>query len=212
MTLTTGIRLAAYLALAALAGAGCKQTVSYVKAPPSGEPALIKPNLEGAKASTGGASATITPPLATALLVQSLPEPKPPWTESTPVESKLPVPLPDGTRTEVTRVDREYVKSGDAAKNIRLSLTDTRGIPALLLFIQSFEAFQNDGGYRRSIKINDAPAWLTYTYGPNREADGTGSIVFIYRERFLIQIDGGLGVSADELQLLAAALRLDALR
>ena len=128
------------------------------------------------------------------------------------MESKQPVPLPDGTRSEVTRVDREYVKSGDAAKNVKISITDTRGIPALLLFIESYEESAGESGYRKKMDADGVPAWLTYAFGPNREADGTGSVTLIYRSRFHIQLDGGTGVSASDLTNLVSSFNFDALK
>lgn len=208
----TSSRVLALAATLAVLGAGClKPAADYVKAPPS-QPIEVKPNVEGSQASTGGAEATITPPLATELLVRALPKPQAPWTVTTPVESKQPVPLPDGTRTEVTRVDNEYVKAGDAAKNVKISLTDTRGIPALLLFIESYEPSEWETGYRKNISVNDEKAWLNYTFGPNREEDGTGSVTLIYRSRFHIQLDGGNGVSADELVDLVNSFDFDAIK
>ncbi len=205
-------RILALGATLAILGAGClKPAADYLKAPTS-TPIEVKPNVEGSKASTGGAEATITPPLATELLVQSLPKPPEGWTATTPVESKQPVPLPDGTRSEVTRLESEYVKGGDAVKNVKISITDTRGIPALLLFIESYEESAGESGYRKKMDAGGAPAWLTYAFGPNREADGTGSVTLIYRQRFHIQLDGGTGVSASDLTNLVSSFNFDALK
>ena len=205
-------RVLVIASLATLFGAGCwSSPPDYVQAPTS-TPVVVQPNKEGAKASTGGAEATITPPLSTDLLVSALPKPPEGWTVTEPVESKLPLPLPDGTRAEATKLDREYRKGGDAVKNVRISITDTRGIPALLQFMQSFEASETDAGYRRSVTLKDSVAWISYTYGPKREEDGTGSMTIVNRERFLIQIDGGTGVSAAELTALATSFTYDALK
>ncbi|HWR00128.1 MAG TPA: hypothetical protein VN397_04775 [Candidatus Methylomirabilis sp.] len=205
-------RTLAVFAFILLQGAGCwTKAPTYVKATPSA-PVEVKPNVEGAKASTGGADATITPQIATEFLVSALPIPKDPWTAADPVESRQPVPLPDGTRSEVTRVDREYRKNGNAEQNIRISITDTRGIPALLLFMNSFEAYNNPSGYRKPLTSPNAATWLTYALGPNGAENGTGSVIQVYRERFLIQIDGGTGVSADELEAFVRSFDADALK
>lgn len=194
-----------------LVGIGCQPAPSYQKAEPTVAPE-VKPNPQGAKASTGGAEATITPQLATELLVRALPNPSDAWTAADAVEVKLPVPLPDGTRTEYTRVDREYRKDGDAEKFARISLTDTRGVPALLLFLNSYEPYDNASGYRKSLDQADATGWIAYTFGPNGETDGTGSVTMLIRGRFVVQIDGGTGVPASELEALARAFHIDALK
>lgn len=204
-----------YLTVIALAtvllGIGCQTAPPYQKAEPKIAPE-VKPNPEGAKASTGGAEATITPQLATELLVRSLPEPTYPWGAMEPVESKLPIPLPDGTRTEYTRVDREYRKADTATRYVKVSISDTRGIPALLLFLNAFEAYNNPSGYRKELVIPNAKAWLAYTDGRSEFEPDYGSITLVYRDRFLIQIDGGEGISSEELESLVRTFNFDALK
>jgi len=205
-------RLTVLVMTATLLGGGCRSPeLAYQKAPPTVAPE-VQPNPAGAKASTGGAEATITPQLATELLVRALPDPTDAWTAADAVEIKLPIPLPDGTRTEYTRVDREYRKDGDAEKFARISLTDTRGIPALLLFLDSYEPYENESGYRKALDQTDSLGWISYALGANGEKDGTGSVTQLIRGRFVVQIDGGTGVSAADLEALARSFNVSALK
>jgi hypothetical protein len=184
-----------------LLGAGCFQKTEYVEAPIS-TPVHIEANLEGAKASTGGQEATITPQLKTVKLVDALPDPDKlsNTTADQPIEQFNPVPLPDGTRTEYTSVAREYtVKKETEDIRLQVTISDTRGIPVVSAFTKSFTEFDTPDGYRRPIDFNGAEAWVQYTYDPEGLKNGFGSFTMLYRERFLIQIDGSLGMSEDEL-------------
>jgi hypothetical protein len=205
-----------YLLAAAMVmtGAGCmSEKTSYVKAPETPN-IVVQPNEEGARASTGGVDATVTPVLSTDLIIKAFPSTKQ-AVASEPVETKKPVPLPDGTRSEYVIVSRDYiVNSADGSKkSYGVSITDTRGIPALLAFIQSYSAYDTAEGYRKSIASDpDRTMWVTYAYGPNKEQDGAGNLLMNFRNRFLIQIEGGNGVSADDLTAFMSSFNLDALR
>lgn len=197
------------MAFLTLTGFGCKSQPEYVPAPKT--PFFQVPaSPEGGKASTGGESATITPPLATNLLVQALPPATDEWGAGEPVESLNPAPLPDGTRTEYVTVTRVY-SNGDE-KTVSLSLTDTRGIPAVYAFLDSYAERSDEAGFRRAVKVGDLDGWVNFAYGPNREADGSGSLFLLFNERFLIQLDGGVGVTPDMLTSLASRFNFDALR
>jgi hypothetical protein len=202
------------IAVILLTGAGCTNAkTTYVKSPESAN-IVVQPNLEGARASTGGADATVTPVLATDIIIKAFPVQKDAMV-SEPIEQKKPVPLPDGTRSEYVIVSRDYSvePEGGKKKAYNVSITDTRGIPALSAYIQSFTAYETDQGFRRNIASEtDRDIWLTYAYGPNRESDGAGNILMNFRKRFLIQIEGGDGVSVDNLTAFASAFNLDALR
>jgi hypothetical protein len=198
-----------------LLGAGCSRNTDYVKAPES-EPVQVERNVEGANASTGGATdTTVTPQLETDKLIAALPNPEAfdNTSADTPVEQMNPVPLPDGTRAEYTSVSREYTLSREEGPvAIQVSISDTRGIPVVSAFTKSFTEFQTEDGYRRPIDVNGTNAWVQYTYAPEGERNGFGSLTMLYRERFLIQIDGGLGLSEDDLIALAKAFDYDQLK
>lgn len=198
-----------------LVGAGCgRLDTSYVPAPPTDAPA-VPPSTEGGKASTGGETTTVTPVLATTLLVSAMPQVKGNLSADETKETRDPVPLPDGTRTEYVSVYRTYhLKSGDDSadsKDINVTLTDTRGIPALYAFLDSYAERNSDSEYRRMTRVGDQDAWITYSLGANGDADGTGSIVLLYHKRFLVQIDGSAGISAEVLARFAEQFNFDTL-
>lgn len=196
-----------------LMGAGCSHPdTSYVPAPQPAPAANVPPSVEGGKASTGGVSATVTPELATTLLVSALPQVGGDVAADETVETHNPTPLPDGTRAEYTTVMRAYHLKTDAGlEDVTVTLTDTRGIPSLYAFLDSYAERNSDTDYRRPTRVGDQDAWITYTLGPNGDADGTGSITLLYHKRFLIQIDGSSGVSAEALARFAERFDLDAL-
>jgi hypothetical protein len=199
------------LALAVM-GFGCSKTPDYVKAPEQGA-IEVTPTAEGGKASTGGESATITPVLATDALVRALPVPLGNWTADEPVELKNPIPLPDGSRSEYTSVARTYhVAENGTSVAAKAVLTDTRGIPALTAFLDGYDERKDDSGYRTKIRIGDQDAWLVYQNGPSGAQDGSGSVVVLFNKRFLVQVDGELGLSTDLLIQLTNAFRWDELR
>lgn len=197
----------------ALVGFGCEpRKPSFV--PAAEQPSFqVPPSAEGGKASTGGQSATVTPMLSTETLARSLPESTGPWKADEPVESKLPIPLPDGTRTEYVSLARDYHLKDEEGKLIHVTIADTRGIPALTAFLESYSPREEkDGHYRKAVTIGNEQGWLTYTQSEEGDVErGSGSIVLLFHERFLIQLDGSAGVSADTLTSLANAFRFDAL-
>ncbi len=195
----------AALILASLLGAGCFGTPSYVPAQ-RGDDVDVPPTMEGGKASTGGQSTTVTPMLATERLVDALPPAPSGWSMAhEAVELLNPVPLPDGTRGEYVAVSLEYASAADDTKTISAVLTDTRGIPALSAFLEAYTDREDPQGYRRHFSINEDSGWETVTYGPQGSADGTGSIVILINQRFILQIDGSAGVPTDMLMNLALA-------
>lgn len=204
--------LISFVALSLL-GFGCAKPPSYVKAPES-TPIEVPATPEGAKASTGGESATITPTINTAILVQAFPEEqKEMWSADEPVEMKNPIPMPDGTRSEYVAVARTYqVAQADGTTAARAVLTDTRGIPALTIFVNGYFEHGDEWSYRKKIKIADQDAWLSYGKGPNGDADGIGSVTFLFRDRFLLQLSGEPGLSPEALIALASAFHWDVLR
>ena len=194
-------------------GAGCGRDVSFI-ASPQATPEQVPANLEGAHGSTGGQAATVTPSLETPILISAFPDRPTGWSVDEPRELKQPVPLPDGTATTYTSVTRTYsvlISKGKYA-NIKVLLTDTRGIPALTAFLHSYQERSDDAGYRSKISIAGQEAWITYAYGPQRETDGQGSITLLSRGRFLIQMDGEQGISAETLRTLAGLFHFDALK
>jgi hypothetical protein len=187
------------------AGFGCwwGEKPTYVPAQPV-TPVEVTPSVEGGQASTGGESATITPNTPTAILIDALPSAGNEWTATEPVEKFDPVPLPDGTRTEYVRVERTYERQvNDMVETLELVLTDTRGIPALLAFVDSFAERRDAAGYRSRVTVGDHDVWITYAYGPHGESDGSGSVMFAMRNRFIVQIDGKQGTSVETLRALA---------
>jgi len=199
----------------ALIGSGCFGAPEYQSAPPA-VPPDIEPNVEGGKASTGGYEATITPSIDTQKLAEVLPKELTSFIAGEAVEHKNPAPLPDGTATFYTSLDREYTRMvGDAPEILRITITDTRGIPVLLAFLENFTEYESDGGYRKLVLINEVSenGWWSYNYGPNKdESSGSGNFIMKHRDRFLIQIDGGSGIKADEILEAANALDLEPLR
>jgi hypothetical protein len=188
-------------------GAGCGRDTSYIPAAPI-TPPDIQPTAEGGKAATGGESATVTPIIATSILVGTMPRTSASLSADEAQEMRTPVPLPDGTPTEYVSVFRTYHLQD---KDINVTLTDTRGIPALDAYLDSYAERSDDSGYRRMTKIGELDGWITYSFGPNGDEDGTGSIVFQYRKRFLIQVDGSTGISAEALARFAEQFDLGAL-
>lgn len=203
--------LAITLSIVLLTGGGCfGQQVEYEPAPPAVQQE-IEPNLEGARASTGGHEATITPSIDTEILVSVLPEEVADFKLDTPVEQLNPVPLPDGTATLYTSLAAEYSRTNETGHFVRVNISDTRGIPVLLAFIDGYQTYENDLGYRKSLDIKDVNAWLTYDTSEDK-TKGTGSVVLVYRDRFLFQVDGSAGVTEEELTAFANAFDLNKLK
>jgi hypothetical protein len=198
-----------------LFGAGCFQKERpYIPSSPT-KSVNVPATSEGAKASTGGIQATVTPSLETSMLVKALPDEGTDKTYKASVaeEKKNPVPTQDGTRTEFTTVSKTFTKEiGGAMISIQASITDTRSIPVLTAFIQSYAEFTNERASRKKIPIENETAWLTYSKENATDANGFGSVTMLYRNRFLIQIDGNLGVTEDELLEYLRGYHFDLLR
>jgi hypothetical protein len=196
-----------------LIGGGCfkkpEPAVSYIPAG-SSSAISVSPNPEGGDASTGGNDVTVTPQLNTPLMVDALPDPAAfsGTVAGEPKENKNPIPLPDGTRDEYTSVERTYTKGKgtDAEVRIHVTVSDTRGIPVLSAFVDNFNEFSGPDGYRKKTSIANTDAWILYTYDPEKNRNGFGGLTMFYRGRFLIQIDGTLGVTEDELTAYANAV------
>lgn len=202
-------RFVTLIALSSLLGAGCFGSPSFVPAPATA-PVDVSPTMEGGKASTGGNSTTVTPMLETERLVDALPAAPAGWTAADEaVELRNPVPLPDGTRGEYVTITQEF-RSAQGA--IMASLTDTRGIPALSAYLEGYADHEDETGYRRHFGVNADNGWVTYAYGPNGESDGSGSLVLLIRNRFILQLDGSAGVTAGDLMNLALATNWNALK
>jgi hypothetical protein len=202
-------RILLLIAAVIATGAGCfGAPVDYVKAPPS-RPPDIKPNPAGARASTGGYEATITPSLATELLVASLPDAAGVYQAGIPVERQNPVPLPDGTAATYPSITVDYSDPAVAGRRLNVTVTDTRGLPVLLAFLEGFNEYRNDTGARYRFDIAESAAWLSFTY---ESGGGSGSVIVAYRKRFIIQIDGTAGIAEDELIRFAESFNYDKLR
>jgi hypothetical protein len=198
-------------------GIGCFRNGStpYIPNTEKINPVLIPANIEGGKASTGGIQATITPVLETQSLVDALPgeDSLEGYTATVPKETSYPVPLQDGTRTEYTNVSKSFTRSADGdVVVIQTALSDTRSIPALTAFLQSYSAFDQTLIERKRITVQDETAWLTYRKNSSDAIEGYGSMVMLYRNRFLITIDGNLGVTQDELIRFLDAFHFDKLK
>jgi hypothetical protein len=199
------------LAVLLCVGGGCSKktapAVSYVPAAPS-TPLTVAPNTQGASAASGGYESTVTPTLDTGLLVTSLPDvaKMDGYVADEPKETKNPVPLFDGTRDEYTSIDRTYIRAQktDAEVRMHVTISDTRSIPVVTAFVQNFSEFTSPDGYRKKIRINETDAWILYTYDPARSKGGFGGLTMLYRNRFLIQIDGTLGTTEDDLTQMAS--------
>ena len=199
-----------------IGGAGCfhKQT-PFVPSTPASAVIDVPASSEGAKASTGGIQATITPVLDTGSLAGVLPDDttQNDFKASVADEQKNPVPLQDGTRTEFTTVSKTFTKiDGDQVITIQTAITDTRSIPVLTAFIDAYKEFSTDQTSRKKIPIQNETAWLTYSKDSTGSANGFGSITMLYRNRFLIQVDGNLGVTQDELLTYLNAYHFDQLK
>lgn len=195
-------------------GAGCsKKQASYIESPASQKSEIrVEPNVEGGKAATGGASATMTPSIDSSILANALPSDTAltGFKASVAEERMNPVPMQDGTRSDFKTLTKEFSATTDnRTRIIRTLITDTRSIPVLTAFIDSYSEYSNETSSRTKINIKDGEAWLTYQ---KNEAEGYGSVVMLYRERFLIQIDGNLGVSKDDLISALNAYRVDQLK
>lgn len=195
------LKASAFLCACLIGGAGCFQKkTTIIESPTSTESEIrVSPNLEGAKASTGGIQATITPVLNSVSLASALPEDDAlkGFTASAVQETKDPVPMQDGTRSEFATVTKTFTKQDKVQTlAIKASITDTRSIPVLTAFIESYSEYTNDVSMRKKIRIQDTDAWLTYQ---RQDGGGYGSVTMIYRGRFLIRIDGNLGISQDQL-------------
>ncbi len=192
-------------------GGGCSKNtekpVSYIPAAPSA-PSVVTPNTQGANAASGGYESTVTPALETSRLVAAFPDVSAMtgFEADEPRETKNPVPLYDGTRDEYTSIDRTYIRSKGTDQEIRLHLTlsDTRSIPVVTAFEKNFTEFTNTDGYRKRVTVNGTDAWVLYTYDPARSKAGFGGLTMLYRGRFLIQIDGTLGTTEEDLVRVAS--------
>lgn len=199
-----------------ISGAGCfhKQT-TFVPSTPTPAVIDVPASTEGAKASTGGIQATITPVLDTGALANVLPDDstQKDFKASVADEQKNPVPMQDGTRTEFTTVSKTFTKTdGDQTITIQTAITDTRSIPVLTAFIDAYKEFTTDQTSRKKVPIQNNTAWLTYSKDSATATNGFGSITMLYRNRFLIQIDGNLGVTQDELLAFLNAYHFDQLK
>lgn len=197
-----------------IGGAGCsRKQAKYIESPTSTASEIrVAPNLEGAKASTGGIASTVTPSLNPQVLANALPEDDSmkPYTASVAEEKMNPVPMQDGTRSDFSTLTKTFTKSGgDGSLVIKASLTDTRSIPVLTAFIDSYSEYSNDQAVRKKLTVQGETAWLTYQQGV---AGGYGSVVMLYRGRFLIQVDGNLGVTQEDLIIALNAYHFDQLK
>lgn len=193
-----------YAILACLVtGAGCfGKTTPYIKSPSQPAEVNVKPNVEGSKASTGGIQTTVTPSLETSSLANILPDDNvlKGFVPSTVQEKINPVPMQDGTRAEFSTVTKSFSKTeNDLTTTIQASLTDTRSIPVLTAFIDSYAEYSNERGTRKALSVQGEKAWITQQNNGTDEIEGFGSITMLYRNRFLIQIDGNVGISQDQL-------------
>jgi len=191
-------------------GVGCKKAPQYVPAPPS-TPIEVPPTKEGAQASTGGYDTTLTPQLESALLAAALPSDQalPDFEAKTPVEEKQPVPLPDGTRGEYSTLKKTYVQGSSA---ITVSIIDTRGLPVLTSFVQSYQPYESPSGSRWEVVVGDGTGWMMDSKSPDTDTIIACSFLMLYRGRFIIQMSGNTGISTENLLTLARALDLKQLQ
>lgn len=195
-------------------GIGCsrEKPVEYVESMPVANEVIIPANLEGAKASTGGIATTVTPSLDVSLLAEALPSESDfsDYQSTIAQEAKNPVPMQDGTRAEFSTITKIFSKSTDSKDvSVQVAITDTRSIPVLTAFINSYSETNEELFVRKRISIHDADAWLTNRKNHIEDLVGFGSITMVYRNRFIIQIDGNLGVSQEELIRFANGIRFD---
>ncbi len=101
---------------------------------------------------------------------------------------------------------------GDRMYSIHTSLTDTRSIPVLTAFLDSYSEYSNETGMRKQISSQGETAWLTYRMGGGSPENSFGSIVMLYRNRFLIQIDGNIGVPQTELEKILNSYHFDKMK
>lgn len=199
-----------------IGGAGCfRKSVPYTQSPPQQEVIDVQPNSEGAKASTGGIQATVTPSLDSQLLAGILPDDKSleGYSSTVAEEQKNPVPLQDGTRADFLTMTKTFERSDENRfYSIRASLTDTRSIPVLTAFLNSYSEYSNELGVRKKLSIQGESAWLTYRMGGSDPESGFGSIIMLYRNRFLIQIDGNMGVRQKILESILNAYHFDQMK
>lgn len=192
-------------------GAGCTgRSGAFIPASEI-KPADVPKTTEGAKASTGGHDVTVTPSLDPQLLAMALPTDRAlkDFKAGDVVEEKNPVPLPDGSRAEYSTLKKSFVK-GDATINV--AITDTKSLPVLTAFIQSYRPYENSSGARWEVAIDDATGWMTTSQTSDADRIIASSFLMLYRDRFIIQINANLGVTTDELLVLARAIDLKRLR
>lgn len=192
-------------------GAGCTaRSGAFVPAPET-RPAEVPKTAEGAKASTGGYDVTVTPSLDPKLLAMALPPDRAlkDFEADEVVEEKNPVPLPDGSRAEYSTLKKSFTK-GDATINV--AITDTKSLPVLTAFIQSYRPYRNSSGARWEVAIDDAKGWVTTSQTSEAGHVIASSFLMLYRDRFIIQMNANLGVTTDELLVLARAIDLRQLR
>lgn len=191
-------------------GAGCwlsGDRTDFVEAPPL-PPVEVLPNKEGALASTGGMEATVTPIIATELLVKTLPGTLNGFSAQEPLEIRHPVPLPDGTRSEYVSVEREYLFSDGGRGNVLVTISDTRGLPVLTAFMKSIQTFDDGSTHRTQTDIQGVPAWVTFTEDASQQGRGAGSVNMLYRGRFLIQVDASGNLTERQLKDFVASFDL----
>lgn len=199
-------------------GWGCsKKTPLFISAPQTNDASsTVTPNSQGAQASTGNLPTTLTPEIDPAILARALPDDNilPDYKAGIAQEQKNPVPKPDGTRTEYSTMMKTYSTSTESgSKIIQVAITDTRSLPVLTAFLDSFQPYKSDSGYREQIQSDqNVNAWLTYMNAPDADSGGFGSVTMLLRGRFLVQIQGNKGVTSDELKKMASGIHQDALK
>lgn len=187
------------------AGCGSKKSGEYIPDRFVEEKIDVPASVEGSKASTGNTeNVSVVPQMDTRILTESLPgkDLLDDYTSDIPTERRSPIPLPDGKRTESVSVHRIYIQDSgnEGEKNIiEASIADTRGLPVLTAFMKSYTSFDTDSGYRKQKEINGADVWITYTKDPAGGEQGFGTLIALYRDRFLIQIQGNMGSSEEKL-------------
>lgn len=192
-------------------GAGCTRRSGTFVPAPEGKPAEAPKTTEGARASTGGHDVTVTPSLDPKILATTLPPDRAlkDFKASETVEEKNPVPLPDGSRAEYSTLKKSFAK-GDAT--ISVSITDTKSLPVLTAFIQSYRPYENSSGARWEVAIDDATGWITTSRTSDADHIIASSFLMLYRDRFIIQMNANLGVTTEELLTLVRAIDLKQLR
>ena len=213
------IELFAFMLILPLIGAGCfEKDKTYIEAEIT--PATLEPqkeSYEGAMASRGGYEATITSEIDGQILANALPDDDLliGYLAGIPTETKYPVPDLEGKRTEYSSLTKVYEASlPDRGQSLTITITDTRGLPVLTSFIDSYAVYETDAGYRMMIDggHENFTAWMTYHRAIGDDVGGFGSITALYRDRFLLQIDGNMGVTETDLKTLLEGVHFDLLQ